>query len=267
MTRAVEEIEEDEGEDKTAEFFVDYVSINAVDVENEWIQNVGININNDNFKNIQFKLDTGAQCNIIPIGICKKLKINKVIKTKATLKSYSGDKIKTAGKVKLTCKKGKNTKEVMFYVCEGKCMPILGLRTSCEFNLIKRVEIEDESLAINEICKDNIKEQICKRYKDVFKGYGKIKDYKYNIELKENSKGKVEPCRHVAFKLMSKLKLELRRMQRAGIITKVDQPTDFVSSLVLVAKEDGSIRVCLDPQCLNECIKREPIQLPTLEEI
>ena len=77
----------------------------------------------------------------------------------------------------------------------------------------------------------------------------------------------MEPCRHVAFKLMSKLKLELRRMQRAGIITKVDKPTDFVSSLVLVAKEDGSIRVCLDPQCLNECIKREPIQLPTLEEI
>ena len=122
---------------------MDYISINAVDVENEWIQNIGININNENFKNVQFKL---AQCNIIPIGIYKKLKINKVIKTKVTLKSYLGDKIKKAGKVKLIRKIGKNTKEVTFYVFEDKFMPILGLHTSCKFNLIKRVEVEDESL-------------------------------------------------------------------------------------------------------------------------
>ena len=54
---------------------------------------------------------------------------------------------------------------------------------------------------------------------------------------------------------------------KADIIRKVDKPTDFVNSLVIVTKNDGSLRVCLDPQYLNTCIKREHVQLPTLEEI
>lgn len=35
----------------------------------------------------------------------------------------------------------------------------------------------------------------------------------------------------------------------------------------MVGKSDGTVRVCLDPQYLNSCIKREHLQLPTVEEI
>lgn len=56
-------------------------------------------------------------------------------------------------------------------------------------------------------------------------------------------------------------------MEKTGIISKIVKPTDFVNSLVIVSKQDGAIRVCLDPQYLNSCIKREHIQLPTVDEI
>lgn len=50
-----------------------------------------------------------------------------------------------------------------------------------------------------------------------------------------------------------------------NIITKVTEPTDWVSSLVVVHKPNGALRVCLDPHNLN--IKRHHHKLPTAEEI
>ena len=64
-----------------------------------------------------------------------------------------------------------------------------------------------------------------------------------------------------------KLKKELEQMEKDGIIVKVDQPTEWVSSLVVVEKPDGSLRLCMDPKHLNENLQREHYQLPTFEEI
>ena len=47
----------------------------------------------------------------------------------------------------------------------------------------------------------------------------------------------------------------------------MDHPTDWVNSIVLVEKSDGSIRICPDPKDLNKAIKREFTQLPTPKEI
>ena len=52
-----------------------------------------------------------------------------------------------------------------------------------------------------------------------------------------------------------------------GVIEKVDQPTDWVNSIVLIEKNNGDFRICLDPKDLNRAIKREFVQMPTAEEI
>ena len=54
---------------------------------------------------------------------------------------------------------------------------------------------------------------------------------------------------------------------RTGVLKKVDQPTDWVSNLVVVEKKDWSLRLCLDPKDLNKAIKREHYKIPTMEEI
>ena len=54
-------------------------------------------------------------------------------------------------------------------------------------------------------------------------------------------------------------------MENDGVIERVNEPTDWVSSLAIVEKPDGSLRVCLDPKDLNENLKRE--HYPTFEEI
>ena len=52
------------------------------------------------------------------------------------------------------------------------------------------------------------------------------------------------------------------------VIRKVDDPTEWVNSLVVVEKpKSKKLRVCLDPRPLNKAICREHFHLPTLEDI
>ena len=89
----------------------------------------------------------------------------------------------------------------------------------------------------------------------------------YHINIDETVRPVVHPPRRVPFALRHKLKAELKRLVSLNVIEKVDHPTDWVNSIVLVEKSDGSIRICLDPKDLNKAIKREFTQLPTPEEI
>ena len=56
-------------------------------------------------------------------------------------------------------------------------------------------------------------------------------------------------------------------MEQLGAIEKVDQPTEWVNSIVIVEKPDGNLRIFLDPKDLNRAVKREHFQLPTSTEI
>ena len=56
-------------------------------------------------------------------------------------------------------------------------------------------------------------------------------------------------------------------MEKQGVIRKVSEHTDWCSSLAYCVKKDGSLRICIDPQKLNQALKRCPHKVPTLEEL
>ena len=63
--------------------------------------------------------------------------------------------------------------------------------------------------------------------------------------------------------LWGKLKATLDEMEKLIVITNVDEPTDWVSSMVVVEKpKSNKLRVCLDPKDLNRAIMREHLELP-----
>ena len=63
------------------------------------------------------------------------------------------------------------------------------------------------------------------------------------------------------------LKTELDLMEHQGIIRKVTEPSDWVSSMTVARKANGKLRICLDPKDLNAQIKRCHHRAPTVEEI
>ena len=75
------------------------------------------------------------------------------------------------------------------------------------------------------------------------------------------------PPRRVPEALREPLKKELDALVQQGIIIKVDEPTDWVNSLVCVTKSNGTLRLCLDPKDLNRAIKRPHHRTPTLDEV
>ena len=51
------------------------------------------------------------------------------------------------------------------------------------------------------------------------------------------------------------------------VISEIGEPTDWTSSLVVVHKPNGSLRICIDTQQLNKGLKRRTYQVPTVEEL
>ena len=62
------------------------------------------------------------------------------------------------------------------------------------------------------------------------------------------------------------MKAKIAELEAKGIIQKETEPTDWISSMVVVAKPQ-KIRICWDPQNLNQALKRPKYQMPTLEEV
>ena len=79
----------------------------------------------------------------------------------------------------------------------------------------------------------------------------------------------VHPTRIIPFIQREKVKEELDRMEKLGVIHKAEEPTEWVSSLVVLEKPNGKVRLCLDPRDLNKANQREhyPIAMKTVEEV
>ena len=67
--------------------------------------------------------------------------------------------------------------------------------------------------------------------------------------------------------MQSAYKVELDRLVREGIITEVHDHTEWINSIVPVMKEDGSLRLCLNPKDLNKAIERNQWYARTLDDI
>lgn len=78
----------------------------------------------------------------------------------------------------------------------------------------------------------------------------------------------VVPARNIPVSLRSRVKKELDRLLKLGVIAPIDEPTDWVSQIVVVEKKNTDrVRLCIDPRPLNKALLRERYHLPTLEEI
>ena len=52
-----------------------------------------------------------------------------------------------------------------------------------------------------------------------------------------------------------------------SMITHVDEPTDWVSSITYVQKANGELLLCLDPHDLNKAIHHDHHKMPTIVEL
>uniref|UniRef100_A0A3Q2DAV3 ribonuclease H n=1 Tax=Cyprinodon variegatus TaxID=28743 RepID=A0A3Q2DAV3_CYPVA len=210
---------------------------------------------------IPFKLDTGAHVNLLSWEDYKIMTVKSKIhpiKTKVT--GYTGERIPVKGGCIATFQHKGQQIQAQLLIVDANVQPILGLKTCTKLNLVKRVFVVTSPGTVND--HDSLMEE----YKDCFEGLGCLPG-EHKIFVDKSVSPVVHPCRKIPFALRNKLKEELVRMEKLGVIKKIDEPTEWVSSLVVVQKKTGALRTCLDPRDLNKAIKREHFKLPTREEI
>lgn len=249
----VHSVEEENSDPAFENFYVD--TVQSSHTRKEWI--VPLKIHNSI---IPFKLDTGAQVNILPekdyMSLQNRPKLNK---SNVKITGYSGCDIPVKGVCMVSVSYKDIQHKLSFLVVPNNVQPILGISACDNLGLVKRV------LAV-ELDKTSSCLDIVNEFQDLFEGLGCLPG-EHKIHTDPDVKPVIHACRKVPFALHDKLKAELQRMESAGVIEKQEGPTDWVSSLVIVEKKDGSIRVCLDPRDLNKAVKREHFKLPTREEI
>ena len=83
----------------------------------------------------------------------------------------------------------------------------------------------------------------------------------------------MHPPRRLHVSMSNKVQRKLEEMATDDIVEKVSQPTDWVSSMLVVSKPSSGaegetkIHICLDPRDLNVAIKREHFPMLKVEEI
>ena len=109
-------------------------------------------------------------------------------------------------------------------------------------------------------------EDICKKYADCFECLGPMSE-PYHIKINKDAAPVIHSTRKVIAALRERVRKELEEMESQGVIKKVQEPTEWVNSMVINEKRSGKLRICIDPRDLNKVISREHYQLPTQEEI
>ena len=75
------------------------------------------------------------------------------------------------------------------------------------------------------------------------------------------------PLRRVPLSVQDRLEGELDRLEQLGVLEKVNQPTEWVSGIVITEKKNGSLRICIDPQQLIKALHRSIYPMPTIEDV
>ena len=255
----------DDDADLSDSFFVGMVNcedepvkeVNAVK-QDKWIAPLQIN-----GTLVTMKLDTGAKANLISMSDIQEMKEKPKIQRKTlALKDYNGKGIDSLGTCKLKVNVKGKVHHLLFSVVAEERDSLLGDKSCEDLGLVKRVY--RINTAVNEL-NDSV-DTIVKNYAEVFRGLGSL-PFTYKIQLKENAQPVVHAARRVPAPLKTRLKKELDRMTTMGVIKKIEEPTDWVNSMVCVKKKNGDLRLCMDPQDLNDNIKREHYQIPKREEI
>ncbi|UYV66236.1 K02A2.6-like [Cordylochernes scorpioides] len=220
----------------------------------EWKKSIIVN-----GKEICFKLDSGAEVNVLPYTFTRQMKGLEIFQTNRKLTSYTGHEIKIKGIATLNCKTKNKTESLEFFIADGYYQPILGIEAIEKLSLIKKCDaVQTEQ--------NNSAKEILNRHKNIFEGIGRL-PIEHKIRLKENATPVIAPSRKIPFSIREKVKAELERMEKLDIIEKFEEPSEWTHPIVVVQKPSGDVRICMDPRELNKYVQRERYILPTAETI
>ena len=225
------------------------MSDSITETSKAWLLEVGVN----QFM-VNFKVDTGAAVTAIPSNL--KNHIGNATRSNKKLKGAGNHELVVTGQAEVTLSAG--TKRVVdtVYFVENLASPLLGKPAISKLGLIQFVGTVDS----------NERRDWKRQHPRLFRGLGAM-DTQVRIVIDSGVEPFVQSVpRRVAAARKQPLKEELTRMEKLGVIEKIERPTEWCAPCIAVPKKNGKLRVCIDFTNLNKSVKREYHPLPTSEE-
>ena len=219
---------------------------------------------------IRLQVDTGAQCNVVPLELYKKATndddLTQVTPSRTSITAYGGTTLSVVGTVLLRLWHGEFHCRLDCKLVDGQDIrPLLGRKACLGMNIISYFDNDQlnkpqsggtPEYAIEEPSSLSVT-QLTKKYPSVFEeGVGRLQGL-YHIHLDDTVLPVQHPPRRVPVALRELLQRTLTDLTKQGIISPVQEPTPWISSMVVVPKKDGSLGIFLDPKDLNRAIQRE----------
>ena len=139
---------------------------------------------------------------------------------------------------------------------------ILGKDTATKLGLL-HIGIPERTY-VNQV--DDQKAQWKSKFPDCFSGFGKLKDYQLKVPIDTDVTPVIQPLRRIPYHLRDKLERKLDELVAQDIIEKVNEPSFWISPVVVVPKKND-IRLCVDMRQANQAVIREKYPIPTVEEV
>ena len=231
-------------------------------------------------------MDTGAMMTTMPAHFLKSMGLSKtdLRPTSTTMKSASGTDMRVLGKLRIKATCNNITYTTSIVVTELGEELLLGIRFALQFKLVELADackvrsIKTTASAVHTTEETEVDyKTLTQKWKkhlplgkntgdplsdlknifpDMFDGSVGLFDGETELKVTPDAQPIQLPPRAVPLSTLPKLKKELDDMEKQGIIRPCPETTDWVHNLVIVAKKNGKIRVCLDPRNLNKGLIR-----------
>ena len=166
------------------------------------------------------------------------------------------------GKANVTLVNPKNMESYLidFNVVDSNFTPLLGLETAQRVKLLvvqthNILSLGEDTLSHDVKKPEFTKDAVMVEYSDVFGEESGCMKGTVHLETDPNVAPTVMPPRRIPVALKEKLKNELDRLTHRKAISPIQEPTDWVSSMIAAKKPDRNICLCIDPHYLNQALK------------
>lgn len=221
---------------------------------------------------VEFQLDSGASVNVLPETTYVKAlgRHTKLRPPSSALLMYDKSELKTLGIVHTRAYNPKTRIDapLEFYVVPNQKQAILGA-AACQ--LLQLITVRTENILAMDSKQPQrreplTRERVIREFHDVFSGNGRLEG-DVHLETDPSTTPVKLPLRRLPIAIKDKVKAELDTLTRDGIVSPMNEPSDWISALLITTKPSGQIRICIDPKPLNRCLKRSHYPLAVIDDI
>lgn len=242
-------------------------------------------------QNVEVKADTGAEATVIPFHLYKKISKKPLQKIQQPLKGWLATKpIHPRGCVRLQTQYKNRQMNLLYLVVDGNFTPLLGCDACLDLEVLQFMNLQLIDTPVpNPAMPDTPrargdqtifqKDPILREYPDCFSDKPGTLPNKVHLEVDASVPPVVHPPRKIPVAMLEPAREKLKEMEEDGIIVKEDEPTSWVSSMLVIDKRKvkdkrkdtplskDDVRICIDPRDLNKALKRPHYPMVTVEEV